>query len=253
MCPSVLPPPPPTPDGRLTAPLQGLFPAIEVTYQEEEAKTKVPVFREGHEMMFNETLMRVPPNVALFGWLQSHRYFTNHTDKIRSLFRFNVPVEEAALEFIASAKRVSGQCADSMTVALHVRRGDISRIMVVPNDYWQRAIDHLKAKFPNRNMTYIVMAGGNTHRNLDGWDYYFARQHIKVPYIPTPISHPPHLDLAILAYSDAVVMSGGSFGFWGGYLNHDVCIAPDCPLTSDYYGHIKNDDYYPPWCERLHC
>ena len=234
--------------------LQQLFPAIEVTYQVGD-KESIPLVREAAGMKFCEGLMHIPPNRALHGWLQSHRYFENHSAYIRSMLRFNAPTEQTALEFIASAKRRSGQCPGSMTVAVHVRRGDIFRYnaMAVPDDYWQRAIDRLIAKFPDRNFTFIVMAGGHDDRNLDGSDYRFAQEHIKVPYVPTPLRHPPHLDLAILVYSDAVIMSGGSFGFWGGYLNYDTCIAPDCPLSTAYVKHANNDDYYPPWCERLHC
>ena len=64
-------------------------------------------------------------------------------------------------------------------------------------------------------MTLIVMAGGHDNRNLDREDYAFATRHIPFPFVPTPVNHPPALDLALMVYCDAVVMSGGSFGFWG--------------------------------------
>jgi len=236
--------------------LKELFPAIELNYEvgNKEAYPRVDAF--SNFMKYQPELMHLPPNTALEGWLQSHRYFEHHKDYVRSMFCFNETIEKQALDFIAFAKRESGQCPNSMAVAIHVRRGDIQtrwQAMKVPTDYYRRAIDRIREKFPTRNMTYIVMAGGNEARAMDESDYNFADEHIPVRHMPTPLHHASYLDLAILAYSDAVVMSGGSFGFWGGYLNHDVCIAPNCALATFYVEHSNNDDYYPPWCERLVC
>ena len=142
-----------------------------------------------------------------------------------------------------------------MTVAVHVRRGDVQHVhhkLRVSSSYWRRGVARLQRKFPTRSMTFILLAGGSEKRAEDHVDYEFARDNIPVPFVPTPINHTPHVDMAIMAYSDAVVISPGSFSFWGAYLNHRTCIAPNCALSRDNK-YFRATDYYPPWCERLHC
>ena len=142
----------------------------------------------------------------------------------------------------------------AVVVAVHVRRGDlaVNNASKVPGHYYKRAVECMGAKFPNRNLTFILMGGGRDNRRRDVEDYQWVRRHVsKVPFEEIPLTHRPALDMAIMANSDAVIMSSGSFGFWGTYLNYKTCIAPDCPLSEGY--DQVNDDYYPPWCQRLHC
>ena len=234
--------------------LRMLFPALNVWLVDSDTWRTVRCRKEWNGIRFQPHLLGAPPNSAISGYLQSHRYFANHSTEILRRFRFNATVEAQARRFITKARQQRGYSPKVMTVAVHVRRGDLahSRTQAVPDDYWRRGIAWLRQSYPDREMLFIVMAGGNVDRREDRQDYAYARQHIPVRLVPTPISHTPATDLAIMAHSDAVVISGGSFGFWGAYLNHKICIAPDCPVSRDYKGY-SGTDYYPPWCELLSC
>ena len=66
-----------------------------------------------------------------------------------------------------------------------------------------------------RNLSYILMGGGHSDRKRDVGDFLWAQNNIPVSFIPTPLYHMPSLDMAIMVHSDAVIISAGSFGFWG--------------------------------------
>ena len=78
------------------------------------------------------------------------RYFHRHSAAIRRMFRFNAALEGSARRFIARARERLGHANDTMTVAVHVRRGDLYKFkaMTVPNDFWRRGIERLQHKFP---------------------------------------------------------------------------------------------------------
>ena len=235
--------------------LQALFPALELKLVSPKTHLEDYVHEtDSCGMRYNPEFLEIPPNSAIEGFLQSWKYLGPQDHVIRRMFRFKSEVEEQAKGFIAEARRQRHASGEAMLVAVHVRRGDlrVKSEHLVPDDFWLRAIRHLQEKHPSRQMVFIVMAGGNEDRGDDRNDYDFAQKWIPVPFVPTPIQHTPQVDLAIMAYSDAVVISSGSFGFWGAYLNNKICVAPDCALSVTYRSFVAAD-YYPPWCERLHC
>ena len=69
-------------------------------------------------------------------------------------------------------------------------------------------------------MSYIVTGGGHVDREKDAADDRWAKEDNPVAFVRTPLHHAAEVDMAIMANSDAVIISAGSFGFWG------VCTAP---------------------------
>ena len=88
--------------------LQAIFPALDLKLVHPSTRVE-PVAEERKGMMYEPWLVDVPPNSAISGYLQSHRYFENHTAEIRRMFRFNNEVLPLpASHHRASAARQKG-------------------------------------------------------------------------------------------------------------------------------------------------
>ena len=112
-------------------------------------------------------------------------------------------------------------------------------------------MQHLKGALAPQHVAYVVLAGGNYNRSADVQDYSYAQRSIRVPFVPTPVTHDTQLDLEIMAQADAVVVSGGSFGFWGAYLNNRRCVAPRCSWVASW--NAPPEEEAPPWCHLQSC
>lgn len=105
-------------------------------------------------------------------------------------------------------------------------------------DYIQRAMDVYKARYAN--ITFIVFS------NEMAWCKQNVRdERNKVVF--SPFQHPGH-DLAVMSQCDHMIVSVGTFGWWGGWLaGGSVVYFTGYPRPgSEIDRYFVKADYYPP-------
>jgi len=98
-------------------------------------------------------------HVVLDRYLQSWKYFVDIDAELRRLFRFDETVRRAAGAALTAA--VGSDRGDVLTVALHVRRGDIAEqqslkqlgYVVADMPYIERAMDYMDSHLGVDNNT----------------------------------------------------------------------------------------------------
>ena len=169
------------------------------------------------------------------GFLQSYKYFDNISDIIRKKFTFKGDISRKVTRYMK--KKKSG---GYKVIGLHARRGDhlaLGYMRFPPPGYFNRARDYFRKKY--RKVRFIVATNNRSWANET-----FSADDTEV------ISHSKSApeDLAILSACDGVIMSLGSFGWWGGYL----CGGPVVYYKNEFNmsheinkGNVRKSDYYP--------
>lgn len=155
---------------------------------------------------------------------------------IQELFRLKEEHIESATRFI---KEVS--LKGSTSVCIHVRRGDalgemekkLGREVVNETDI-QKAQQYYVEHFPQ--VKFIVLSD----------DIEWCKHTIKGNVVFSPFTDPGD-DMALMIQCDHVIVTSGSFGWWGAWLSGGTTlyfqgfIRSDSTMDKD----MNQDDYYP--------
>ena len=213
--------------------------------------------------MENITAEKGARNVILSGYLQSWKYFDRHRDDIRSLFTFSKSIFQKSLTKIEeqlkqyylnlsidhSGTIFINQTTRPTLIAIHVRRGDI-----VSNE-GQVRFGHKPA-----STEYLLRASALVQKKYSSVVFLVISN--DVPYCKAIFKDPNFLfmdnnrepaavDMAIISLADHIILSVGTFGWWGAYLSdaRDIYYYHDWPKKgSDMEKLINRGDYfYPAW------
>ena len=180
-------------------------------------------------------------NVTVEGWLQSWKYFHHIAPTIRKHFTIKSFYRDQAKTFLKAIK-----IQNSTVIGIHARRNDfgsfyLSRCgytMATPG-YFHRAMQLYRREF--KNVIFVVVSDS----------MMWCRENIVA--IDVIYSHftDPVTDLALMSMCDHMIISGGTFGFWGAWLAGGKVIYPkDWPRPGswlDRYGMIIDDFWLPDW------
>ena len=179
-------------------------------------------------------------NWTLNGYFQSWKYFVNVTDLVRSAFRIKSAYLDKAEVFIRTIKQHS---EERTIIGIHVRRGDFLRAgcqkkgcTVADSFYIKKAIQHYRAVF--RYAYFVVLSD----------DMRWSKANIKGPDVTFSIFREPILDMALMSLCDHMIITSGSFSWWGGWLSGGTVVyLEDYPRPgSDLATRVINENYYPP-------
>ena len=176
-------------------------------------------------------------HVELVGYWQAQKHFANQTDAIRAQLQFKQTVLEPVKSFLQT--NVSDNV--SQLVGVHIRRGDFIGLRKVSSDQFIfEAMDYFQRKY-NRTKFIIASDDKKYCREKFGGrnNTYF-----------TPDSFNPAQDMALLTLCHHVIITVGTYGWWGAYLlqnrtgevltdskpNHD-------PLAVNYEASV----FFPSW------
>ncbi|OWA51037.1 hypothetical protein BV898_15539 [Hypsibius exemplaris] len=164
--------------------------------------------------------------VVLGGYLQSWRYFDNIRDEIRRIFTFKRSIYEAAKIAILngidrlinrSATIRQNQKAIPKIIGIHVRRGDIlldphksGGQVPATEEYLLSTVLEYQAKYSPA--IFVVLS-----EDLDYCRKLFTRDHFI--FIENTSAK---IDMAIMSLMDEMIMTVGSYSFWGAYLNEQA-------------------------------
>ncbi len=186
-------------------------------------------------------------HIELVGYLQSWKYFEGMEDIIRREFGFRQEI----LHYVNEVMGSLGGGSDTVIVGIHVRRGDLLNSQfsdfgytVANATYLEHAMTVMEAK--HQNIQYLVCSD----------DIAWAKANIKGSNgrkILFSTNHTAIVDLAFLAHSDHVIMTVGTFGWWGAWLSGgDVIYYKDYPRTNsklqrNSFSPTKSDYFPPTW------
>ncbi|XP_074645978.1 galactoside 2-alpha-L-fucosyltransferase SEC1-like [Tubulanus polymorphus] len=189
---------------------------------------------------------------SLKGYFQSWKYFEHYEDELRKQLIFRKYLKRAATKFIVNCKedlRLSRGLTPNVkitTIAVHVRRGDMVKDIedhghtAAPSSYLLKAMDYMTSLYGN-GVVFIVASDDipwceRTMAKIENKKIYFSK------------SNSAELDFAIIASSDHVIVTVGSFGWWGAWLaNGTTLYYKDWPRKgSPLELQVDHEEYFPP-------
>ena len=177
-------------------------------------------------------------NTRVGHYLQSWKYFDSEELErwVREQFRFNPRI-------LRQARRIVGE-KSRHTVGIHVRRGDhvekYDYLKFPPDEYYE----NIFKLYPRSRM--IIVSD-----NIEWCTHYsvFQKHSDRISFLNTATT--PAVDMAVLSLCDAVVLSVGTFGWWGGYLSGGEVVYTEDEFDMEHAintGSVTKDDYYlPEW------
>jgi galactoside 2-L-fucosyltransferase 1/2 len=190
-------------------------------------------------------------NVAFRGYLQAYRNFDLYRDEIRRLFVMKKTVTEVAigvlkmgLESFSQTKFAGNLRSLPRLVGVHVRRGDIVKGVnhdyghqPASDEYLLRTVLHLQTE--HEPVVFVVLSNDIAYCKelFREENFIFMDHHDKA-----------QVDMAILTLMDYLILSVGTFGWWGAYLSdaREVHYYRDWPRNgSEMQKGITPQDYFP--------
>jgi galactoside 2-L-fucosyltransferase 1/2 len=169
------------------------------------------------------------------GFLQSYKYFENVQDIVRKKFQFKGDTKRKVNRFMKKIKTDS-----TKIVGIHVRRGDQIGLQILrfpPINYFKRAKEYFRKKYDKVRFIIATNDRSWAKKNLSSND-------------TEVITHSKSAveDMAILAACDGVIMSIGTFSFWGAWLCGGPVIYYENEFVMNHSvnkGKVIKSDYYP--------
>ncbi|CAG5116811.1 unnamed protein product, partial [Candidula unifasciata] len=205
-----------------------------------ESSKRWPVISEVG--IFEEKMFKLPIyDVRIMGYLQSFWYFFLVSDEVRQEFTFHDSIANAAANILHD---VGEKYNFTMTVGVHVRRTDfltkkLQRLGYAAPDksYFMKAFSLMKSKFPGRKISFLVASD----------DLPWCEENLSGNNVIIMPKASPAVHMATLSSCDHVIISGGSYGWWSGWLANGYVIYFTGYMRSgtpfgDWY---KIDQYYP--------
>ncbi|CAF1026908.1 unnamed protein product [Adineta steineri] len=176
-------------------------------------------------------------SIELTGYWQVYRYFIDHMEQIKQQLRFKRSILDRVNNFFD--KNVSKNVSTS--VGIHIRRGDFLGVRRVSSDkYIFNAMSHFLVKY--HSVTFIITSD----------DKQYCRKTFgeKNNVLVTPDSFNAADDLATLTLCNHIILTVGTFGWWGAFLLHnrsgDV-LTDSKPDYTPLDVNCRKDDFFPPW------
>jgi galactoside 2-L-fucosyltransferase 1/2 len=191
-----------------------------------------PVSDDGYYAAYSENYLNAPEAmIRVDGCLQSFRYF----DK-------DVPVPFRLRKARAAQRWISER---GITAAIHIRRGDkvydLGNV-VPPLHYFRLAISRLRSLHPRQEQRFVVSSDD------PGW----VRASPVFSGMEVLSSDDPSFDMAVISECQHKIISIGTFGWWGAFLNDrgsNQTSSVIYPLPQMEYMKewgFNNSDYFPP-------
>lgn len=183
-------------------------------------------------------------------YLQSYKYLQLSGKSIRSALTFASHLRDGV---VAKARSMVHRVRTNPTTAIvgiHVRRGDVLEVdylRVASVAYLRKAMQHYETEFRS-NVRFILLSDDRTW--CQSQTDLFAGHEFDVVLATHDNDNDPVLDLAILSHCDHMILTVGTFGWWGAWLGmaENVVYNQDA-IVLDHAtnrGQIRLDDYYPP-------
>ncbi|XP_053392394.1 galactoside 2-alpha-L-fucosyltransferase Sec1-like [Mercenaria mercenaria] len=176
-------------------------------------------------------------NMTIHGYFQSWKYFKNSSDTIREILKIRTTYMQTARLFLQDHSKVGFK-----NICIHVRRADMNidsnqrlGYAVAPISFIYKAINFCEINF--KKAIFFVLSD----------DIKWCRKNIKRDVKFSSFNDPGY-DLALMTLCDHVVVTSGTFGWWGAWLSNGTAIYfNDYPRPNSLLDEqFSREDYYPP-------
>ncbi|XP_053378733.1 galactoside alpha-(1,2)-fucosyltransferase 1-like [Mercenaria mercenaria] len=185
---------------------------------------------------FNSTETDTVLNMTIHGLFQSWKYFKNSVDRIRTILKIRPEYLQTAKLFLEGNNKDGRK-----NICIHVRRGDMARefyvkrgFAVVDINFINKAIQFCEMNF--KDALYFVLSN----------DIKWCKENIKRKVVFSNFKDSGY-DLALMTLCDHVVVTSGSFGWWGAWLSKGTAVYfngyPRPGSQQDT--RFSRQDYYP--------
>ncbi len=189
------------------------------------------LYREKQEFVFDERVLAEPPPLYLNGYWQNEKYFARHRDTILRDFTLRTPISE-------KARAYQKMIQETMSVSLHIRRGDYVRSAaarklyegVCDLDYYRRALELLKRKIPEISVFVFSDEIAWAKANLSCDRAIFVEGCVDCQ------------ELFLMSCCKHNIIANSSFSWWGAWLN---CNAGKIVLAPRRWHNSGDEDHTP--------
>ena len=213
---------------------------IDVKYIGGEDLENLKMFSEAGCCAYDQKIEKLSgdANVSLAGHFQSWKYFEGAENFIRENIKLQKPFVEAAKDFLLKVNKTG-----NVLVGVHVRRGDKTSQSesrkgnsVAGTDYIFKAMRYFKDVSTNSTI-FIIISDDKRWCS----ETLAANNTILSPF------DDPGVDLAILSLCDHVIVTSGTFGWWGAWLaGGKTVFYNEFPRKQSWLASVMDkDDYYP--------
>ena len=196
------------------------------------------VYKEPY-LQFDKNVSSLPNNSYLKGYWQSEKYFKDNRENI--LNDLSIIRNQSNQN-----KKLSEQIANTVSVSLHIRRGDyISNSGYNANHgtcsltYYENAVSYL---VKNIGKKFTVF----TFSDDPEWVCSNLKLPVDICFVNNNSSEHSYEDLRLMSECNHNIIANSSFSWWGAWLNTNnkkTVIAPSKWYANQY---IKNNDIIPP-------
>lgn len=184
---------------------------------------------------YNECENIQDKNITLKGYILSWKHFRNIKPLVKKIFQLKSPYLDRAKLFLSNISEPGYQ-----NVCIQVRRGDYTvkynkkvGKKMASKEYIQKAMDYYRQKY--KNVKFIVLSD----------DIEWCRRNIEnVAFSPFTDAGD---DMALMTSCDHVIMTVGTFGWWGGWLSSGDTVYFENHFRngSKLWRHFSASDYFP--------
>jgi len=220
-------------------------------------RLRATMFTEKLYAVYDSQVENLPTDthLVLNRFFQSWRYFADCEEEIRRLYIFESSLRNSARQILVDGVHRTLRCTtcfeSAALVGVHVRRGNMARApdlieigyTVADSAYIHRAIKHMQDKIsaenPRRRFVIVVISDDMS------WCREVLTQRDDVLFVSTGDAM---LDMTVLSQCKHIVITVGSFGWWGGWLatNSTVVYYNDWPRKGSRLDRTTSrSDYYP--------
>ena len=209
------------------------------------------VYSSGASKISTKQPNRTTP-VRLQGYFQSWKYFAHSLDRIISQFQFRDHVLSRVSTFFQEHVRVRdpvtglGSVDDVRLIGVHVRRGDMASTeaefhgyVAAPPAYIHNAMLYFEEMYGKTSIIFVIAS--------DEIDW--CKEHVNIRQRRAIFSgnFTTAEDLALLSMCDDVIITSGTYGWWGAYLAGGKTIYYNqYPLMGSRLSSLMSTrDYYP--------
>jgi hypothetical protein len=179
------------------------------------------VFNEYKTERFRSDIYHVPKFTYLNGYFQSQKYFIEHEDFIRSIYKFPESKNFEINKFV-------NQINSKNSVSIHIRRGDY-----ITNNETSKVHGNLGLKYYNTAINHILKNENNPHFFIFSDDIEWVRTNFKIDqsytYVVLSPGVPDHEEMRLMSICKNNIIANSSFSWWGAWLNDNpdkIVIAP---------------------------
>lgn len=164
------------------------------------------------------------------GYRQSPLYFDDYYDEIVAQFQPNYELGEESTHWQSEIEN------DDCAVSIHIRRGDyIGLNWSIPLDYYYKAIEIVKEKYPDA--TFYVFSD-----DIPWVKENLQNQECRIKYIEHHSDVKPFDDIWLMSKCSHNIIANSSYSWWGAYLN---CNKEKLVIAPEKIKHTNNKDILP--------